>query len=339
MEQFVAPPGPGGVERGQELVGQAGLSWLSTGSIGSRAVRITSPQTPRTPGSTAVSSKVNRTNGNVGVAAKPTFPLGQFRDSDSGAGDAVEGEGSGFAGVASALRGENTAETSLLPEFSPHYREKVPSGVHYRVMCQDCRRVSHGFPPEAYRSGGGVETLFVHQVRAGQCVIGWGVVDDIRPSSTNPAKRSVVIEGGFEFDHGANDAVMIMNPLRDEWTLRAIPGSKWIGRDAPTTEETADTDAATADASHRRAGLCRVARPVGTGDRSARRQDRGVDGRAPAPALLHRRGQAIHAARPCPAWPRCRPRADREPGVPQDYVTLADVARERRRGGPPRSAK
>ncbi|MFI9389216.1 hypothetical protein [Kutzneria sp. NPDC052558] len=297
-------------------------------------------------------------------------------------------------------RGENTVQTSLLPEFSPHYREKVPSGVHYRVMCQDCRRVSHGFPPEAYCSGGGVETLFVHQVRAGQCVIGWGVVDDIRPSSTNPDKCSVVIEGGFEFDHGANDAVMIMNPLRDEWKLHAIPGSKWIGHDAPTTDETADTDLKTAEAATGVLGYAELHDRLELviaehGDRIVVWTDgtrhppcftaegepftllgHVLHGLGVGPELIADLGQPedvltrdVFAAAgfalteaaadlvdmvvkwdylkvvpgdPSFRWSECIRHPElyvRPERVPQDFVTLAEVERERRPGGPPRSAK
>jgi hypothetical protein len=128
--------------------------------------------------------------------------------------------------------------------------EKVPSGLHYKVRCVDCNKTTNGMPPSRYRMGrnGSAELLETRLVQPGHCVIGWGIVDEIGPSTTNPDKLTVTVEGGFTWDEDADDHVMIMSPVFDQWMAHAIPGSKWIEHDGPTAEETAAAAAMTAEA-------------------------------------------------------------------------------------------
>jgi hypothetical protein len=112
-----------------------------------------------------------------------------------------------------SCRSENTVETKDLPEDAPHYGEKVPSGTHYRVFCRDCGEVSHGFPPVRYRMGcnGSVVLQEVSLIQPGQCVIGWGIVDEITRSAKSPDKMTVTVEGGLTWDEDADDHMMIMS--------------------------------------------------------------------------------------------------------------------------------
>jgi hypothetical protein len=109
--------------------------------------------------------------------------------------------------------------------------EKVPSGLHYKVSCVDCNKITNGMPPKRYRASGGADVLELRLVRPGHCVIGWGIVDDIAPSSKDRDKCTVTLESGATFDHDADDVVMIMSQTFDHWKAHAVPGSAYIDHD------------------------------------------------------------------------------------------------------------
>jgi hypothetical protein len=109
----------------------------------------------------------------------------------------------------------NTMETKYLPEDSPHHKEIAPKPVaadydntHYKVACSDCGQVTRGVLPDRFSAENGWITETIWDVHAGDVVVGWGLIADIRRSADCMA-YIVTTENGFTFDYPDGDDVIV----------------------------------------------------------------------------------------------------------------------------------
>ncbi|MFI9389217.1 hypothetical protein, partial [Kutzneria sp. NPDC052558] len=115
----------------------------------------------------------------------------------------------------SSCGGENTVESKDLPKDSPHYGEVAPRPVgvdddntHYMVACGDCGEVTRGVLPARFSQKNGWMLETIWDVHAGDVVVGWGVIDKIRPSGDGVA-YIVTTKDGYTFDYPDGDDVIV----------------------------------------------------------------------------------------------------------------------------------
>ncbi|MFI9387642.1 cytochrome P450 [Kutzneria sp. NPDC052558] len=127
----------------------------------------------------------------------------------------------------SSCASENTVESMDLPKDSPHHGAVAPKQVaadddntHYMVACGDCGQVTQGVLPARFSQENGWIMETIWHVHVGDVVVGWGVIDKIRPSSDGMA-YIVTTKDGYTFDYPDGDDVIVQHqndcgPIPDE---------------------------------------------------------------------------------------------------------------------------